>query len=576
MKGKIFLFLFALPFFGVGAWMLYAIGSDGYDAWQMRIWTATPATLDNAGYSSHAGDDSTTYEAYARYSYVFSGQRYEGSRVGLSGGADNIGSYQQDTGRRLSAAWRSGQPITVYVNPERPADSVIDRDIRWSMIGFRSIFVLVFGGFGLGMIVFLFRARPDKDTDDPRYADSPWLANDDWQDATIRSSSKSAMYVAWGFAAFWNLISAPLPFAIYDEVVDKQNLVALVGLLFPVIGIGLVAWAIGRTREWLRFGPTPVTLDPFPGSIGGHVGGRISLRMPYAAGINVEVTLSNLRSYISGSGKNRSRREKALWQDRQVAQLEPGPEGTTLTFRFSVPPDAVESDAVRGNDSYHLWRLSVAAELPGADLSRDFEIPVYATAVASSAISDRVFEGTDDAHDLLAEQAAKERFRTDIGVSGQQLLYPMGRNVLSALGGIVIGGIFLASGVYLGITEGERLFGGVFAFVGGLIALFSIYMVSNSLQVRKEAGALVSTRRLFGIPIGTQSLRADQVARFSKRSTMQTQSGRKHVMHYSLYAHDAAGNKVCIGEGFTGEAGGQCRHSNDRARAVNPSARRLR
>ena len=81
MKGKIFLFLFALPFFGVGVFMGYSIGSDLFDVWRMQAWQPTPATLSNAGYTSHAGDDSTTYEAYATYSYVIGGATYSASRV---------------------------------------------------------------------------------------------------------------------------------------------------------------------------------------------------------------------------------------------------------------------------------------------------------------------------------------------------------------------------------------------------------------------------------------------------------------------------------------------------------------
>ena len=38
MKGKIFLFLFALPFFGVGVWMAFSIGSALTDAWVMQDW----------------------------------------------------------------------------------------------------------------------------------------------------------------------------------------------------------------------------------------------------------------------------------------------------------------------------------------------------------------------------------------------------------------------------------------------------------------------------------------------------------------------------------------------------------
>ena len=552
VKGKLFLLLFALPFFGIGVWMLYSVGSDFADAWKMQDWQPVNATLSNAGYSSHAGDDSTTYEAFASYTYEFGGRTYGGTRVVLSSGADNIGSYQTRVGNSLRRSWSEGRTIVVYVNPNMPSESIIDRDVRWAMVGFRSIFVFAFGGFGLGLLIYAFRAPRVKDLTDPTYLDRPWLANDDWQSATIRSTSKATMYVTWGFATFWNLISAPLPFAIYAEVLDKQNYLALIGLLFPVIGVGLIVWAIRRTREWNRFGPTPVTLDPFPGSIGGHVGGTIDIRLPYDSAARFKFTLTNLRSYMSGSGKSRSRKEKAIWQDAQYAHTEPGVSGSRVTFRFDVPTGTTESDASRRNDSYHLWRLNVNADLPGADLDRDFEIPVYATATESSELPERAVESARTEQDRVDEQAVKERMNLGYGTNGKELRYPVGRNAGASLVGFLIGAVFAGIGWFLIFSEGERVFGGIFAVVGTLIAAFSLYSVLNSLQVKKESGYLQTVRRILGFPVARHQIRADQVVRFSKDSTMQTQSGRSHVMHYSIYAHDGSGKKVCIGEGFNG------------------------
>ncbi|MDH3751779.1 MAG: DUF3592 domain-containing protein, partial [Gammaproteobacteria bacterium] len=267
MKGKILVSLFALPFFGVGVWMLWSVSNTFVDAYQMRSWVQVEARLSAAGYRTHTGDDSDTFEAYARYSYTYQGETYVGDRVSISSDADNIGDYQRDIGRKLSGAQARGETIYVYVDPGNPADSIIDRGIRWGLIGFKSIFLFVFGGVGLGLLILAWRAPKEKDKTDPKFADKPWLLNDDWQTATIRSTSKASMYGVWAFAAFWNLVSAPLPFLLYDEVVNKQNYIALVGLLFTAVGIWLLTWAIRQTLEWKRFGATPVTLDPFPGSI---------------------------------------------------------------------------------------------------------------------------------------------------------------------------------------------------------------------------------------------------------------------------------------------------------------------
>ena len=74
MKGKLFLSLFALPFAGVGVWMLWSISSTLFDAWQMRDWVQVEARLTSGGYETHSGDDSDTYEAQARYRYRFAGR----------------------------------------------------------------------------------------------------------------------------------------------------------------------------------------------------------------------------------------------------------------------------------------------------------------------------------------------------------------------------------------------------------------------------------------------------------------------------------------------------------------------
>ena len=553
MKGRILVSLFALPFFGVGVWMLWSVSSTMYEAWQMRSWVPVEARVMTAGYTTNSGD-SDTYEAYAEYTYSYGGAYYTGDRVTISSGGDNIGDYQTDMGNRLSRARAAGTPVTVYVHPDDPQVSIVDRDVRWGLMGFKSIFLFVFGGVGLGLLIAAWRAPKEKDKSLPQYRSSPWLLNDDWQTATVRSSSRLAMWAAWGFAAFWNLISAVTPFLAYREVVEKQNYVALIALLFPLIGIMLIAWAIRRTLEWRRFGPAPLTLDPFPGSIGGHVGGTIDLKLPYDSNARFELTLTNIHHYVSGSGKNRSRKEKALWQDVQFAHTETGSSGTRLSFRFDVPAGLEASDADPEGDSYHAWRLNLRAELPGADLDRDYDIPVYATATTSRMLSDRVVQRSRQELDIVADQNIRDAIDVRLHGAGKSLYFPMGRNLGASIGGFIVGAIFAAAGWYLVVEEGQRIFGGIFGGVGALIALATLYMMLNSLEVSKRGSSVTAVRRVLGIPVSRRTLQLHEFERFSKDSSFQTQSGGKHVMHYSIYALDRSGNRIVVGEGFRGES----------------------
>ena len=552
MKGRIFGTLFALPFFGVGVWMLWSIGSTIFAAWQMQQWVPVEARLITAGYESHAGDDSTTYEAYASYSYSFGGGLYTGDRVTIAGGADNIGDYQTDMGRLIGSRLARGETITVLVDPQAPARSIIDPDIRWGLLGFKSIFVFVFGGVGFGLLIVIWRAPEKKDASLPEFQASPWLLNHDWQTPTIRSNSKVAMWGAWAFAAFWNLVSSVTPVMAWKEVTENQNYLALVALLFPLVGLGLLAWAIRRTLEWRRFGPAPVTLDPFPGSIGGHVGGTIDLNLPWDAAARFQLTLTNLRSHVSGSGKNRERRENAEWQDERVAQAEPGGKGTRLTFRFDVPAGLQPSDAQQEGDEYHVWRLSLSADIPGADLDRDYEIPVYATATQSRHLSRHALDRGRTAQAAMADAGARDVIRWKNGMTGRSMFYPAGRFFWANLMGFVIGAVFAGAGYMLIVKEGAAIFGGVFGGVGALIAMAAFYMATNSLEVWQDGTHIRTLRRWLGIPVSRKAMAKSDFTHLGKKKSMKTQSGGKHVIYYAIHAVDRQGDKLVIGDGFRG------------------------
>ena len=414
------------------------------------------------------------------------------------------------------------------------------------------IFVLVFGGVGLGMLVFALFRKGKKTTGVASTGDQPWLANDDWQSATIKSNSKTAMYVAWGVAVFWNLISAPLPFAIYGEVTEKGNSIALAGLLFPLVGLGLLKWAITKTMEWRRFGPAPITLDPYPGSIGGHVGGTIELRLPYSADHVFSATLNNIRSYVSGSGKNRSRKETAEWQETTVAHVGPGQNGSRLTFRFEVPDNLSPSDAEQDSNTYHLWRLSIGGDLPGADFNRDYEIPVYPTGATSQNLASHSIAKASQIQDGLDDGAICKIATLSQGIDGKVLTFPMGRNWSAALIAVITGGVFASVGLYLLGKASELFMGGAFTLIGLGVALTGIYLLSNSLEVSKVGMTLRSTRKILGLTIKSTEMQIGDFVNFENRSRMQTTSSKGPVIHYTLTAVDRSGDTVIVAESLKG------------------------
>lgn len=553
MKSKVFLALFALPFLGIGLWMLYSISSNMLDASRMQSWDTVPAQVITGGYNSNRGDDSTTYEAYGTFRYTYKGREYTSERVAISGGSDNIGDFQKDLGNRLSRAARNKKPIDAYVNPKNPSDAIISRDLRWPMIGFKMIFVIVFGGVGAGLLIYAIKSKAEPDSVPPEFADRPWMAKDAWSTNEIKSNAKLAMYVTWGFAVIWCSISAPLPFVLYKEVVEKQNYPALLGYLFPLAGIFIIVWAVRSTIQWRKFGQIPVVLNPFPGSIGGQTGGTIETKYPYDPANKFLMTLSNIYSYESGSGKERRRTEKLKWQDQAVAHTEMGLYGTRIVFRFDVPPELDQSDALHSGRDYYLWRLNVSADLPGVDLDQDYEIPVYPTAEKST-LTGRGLENAANATAEMATANAKLRFQIINGSSGQEFFYPFGRNLGAAFTALLAGGIFTAGGIFMMVHEHMYFFGGVFLLFGVPITLGGIYMATNSLHIFKDSsGGIVSLRRIFGIPVRRGYAFVDGMGTLETSSNFSTQSGNKHVKHYKIHGAGRDGRKITLGEGFHGE-----------------------
>lgn len=552
MKGRILLVMFSLPFVSVGAFMGWSIVSNVTEALQMRTWQPVSAELLRAGYHTRSGDDSDSYQAYAEYVYTIDGRSYHGNRVAIAGGADSVGDHQRDFGRKLGNIADRGGRIDVYVDPADFSSAVIDRELRWGLLGFKAVFLFLFGGVGAGILIYALRSAKSTNLATISHPNEPWLANLAWQTGTIDSHSRSAMFVTWAFAAFWNLVAAPVPFLLYDEVLIKKNYLGLVGMLFPLVGVGLLVWALRRTLEWRRFGAAPVTLDPFPGAIGGHVGGTLDIRAPYDADAKFELTLTSVHSRLSGSGKNRKRSERAMWQDTSLALASPGSEGTRLSFRFDVPDDLAPSDATQDSDAYNLWRLTLTADLPGIDVNRDYEIPVYPTREKSRHLSE--FANRDaDARQQTADDAAVSRLvRLDFGATGRRMLYPAGRNLPSGLSALLFGFLFSGVSWFLIVHAGHIFMGGVFGFFGALTGLMGLYLLLNSLEIRQTGTTLQSVRRILGIPIARREMRNADFSAFDISSSMQSQSAGRHVMHYSVYAVDRFGVRMTVGEGFRG------------------------
>ena len=372
--------------------------------------------------------------------------------------------------------------------------------------------------------------------------DSPWLGQKKWASATIKDSFILSGGLIWGFAIFWNLISTPALFAFSDELGKGNQLIWLV-LLFPLVGLFLIGAAIHKTLDWRRFGQMTVTLAPYPGAIGGDVAGTIHLSTPLPAGTPIKVSLECMRHYRHG--KNSS--QNIVWQHNDLFEPLQSSRSTSVQFLFEVPADLPQSSPA--DNSYHVWTLSVSAELPGVDLVRQVELPVFPTE-----------EKADSSFRLNLKSLSKDSESADtlFGTDTGQEQPIIGDHKTKGFGtGVFIGLVFTTVGIaliyFIGLQQKETFligFGSLFSFIGFAIFSFSIVGRFRRYYLRFNKPMLeFRFKSLFGGKVVT--LNYDEIAAVTTESRGSMNIGNKHYQFFNLGLRLNNGEALCIGDRFS-------------------------
>lgn len=614
----IFGLIFGLGFAGIGTMIALETAVPTYLDWRaMQQWQPAYATLIKIS----ASDNDTE----ATYRYHVDDVAYRNDRVYVSTSKDNIGSYHQTLYHKLRRLKDNHQPVRIWFNPDNPAESVIDRDMRWGffalMSGFCSIFIVIGlavsyaclkkpaslqGGRNKPSLTELKRLWRQKQAEGqtnesflefvrqqaleyqnatPTATDStrsplskPWLNKKEWRENQIRSGAKTKMIVMWVFGLAWSAVSSPILFVIEDEL-KRQNYAALFGLLFPLIGIIVLVMAWRMTREWMRFGVIELQMDPFPGSIGGHVGGRLSITNTRDYRAEYSVKLACLYSYVSGTGDSRSRHETEKWSEQGIAKVESSGHGVRLEFRFDVPEGLPESD-VDQTDKYHYWLLSVHGECEGHELKRDYNIPVFNTRTHSHSIrhdnsaqaaelnlaQDRRIEAAINRGDF--EQTVLAR-ALQYSHQGQKHIFyfPMFRNKLLTLFSLFFAAGFDFAAYQINFAFADEgvmavfmlVFSIPFALVGLVATIAAVYLPFNNLTVTLSNRQITVMRRLLFIPIYYRSFSYHDIRRIEIKSIGSTGATRetKMVKHYKLVAVTKNQSRFTIAEDIDGDTTAQ-------------------
>jgi hypothetical protein len=218
--------VFAAAFGGVGAGASYAIYRMVADGQRAQEWVGVKADVDSFG------------SGKVEYHYTFRDARYRGNRLGVNpfGGTDDIDSWHADKFAMFSQAKTAKKPITVWVNPDDPSESMVDRDVRWKLVFFALPFALGFGGVGVGALYVMLRT----------------LVGSSEPSQAATSGRGMGLAGAWIFAFFWNVISFPAAIFLVTDAIHKGEWMWLLLLILPLIGLLLLWGAITATWRAIR------------------------------------------------------------------------------------------------------------------------------------------------------------------------------------------------------------------------------------------------------------------------------------------------------------------------------------
>lgn len=547
---------FAVPALGI---FMVSVVLSVSESIQMKSWHSASAIIQSAdiGYYQ-GGEGGTTYLAKARYQYQVDGITYNNSRVQISSGSDNIGSFQKDVAGKLRANYANGEPVTIYYNPKNPADSIIYRELRWGLLLFTSMFVLLFGGAGFGVMYWGWRGN--KTNVSLQTSSEPWLSEVNWMNNTIYSDSKSGFISLAIIAVFWNAISWLFVFVgLEDAYKDEGLMVTLIILMFPAAGLGILYLAIKSWKQWRKFGRTPLVLSPFPGQVGGDVGGTIQFQQRLPDQDEYLATLSLLRSYTTGSGDDKETEEELVWHKEGLAKLKQvltADVESELKFRFKTHDNLPESNTGTSSD-YYIWRITIENKQIG--LIHNFDIPVFNVAGQAlsgidrqeySSVSDRP-NTTDNRRNQKVSMEKYLPFKDSRGSFSDQSVihYPLFRKVALNSLFALIGGFFFAVGIYLWFEkDAPAIMGMFFCFLGGLACLAGLYGMSHSLTITMANNRLEVVKTILGLSIKRHSHNYSEVKSVISKELYRSNSGNKHSIHYNILAVLDNGKKIKLAE----------------------------
>lgn len=386
----------------------------------------------------------------------------------------------------------------------------------------------------------------------------------------IYSNEKSGHWILMAVGFFFCLPFFFLASTIFQEVSIGQYGI-LFTLLFPLVGSGLILSSWKMRKSFLYFGPTPLTPSPLIGQVGGQIGGRIEIDKPWQER-NLDITLSCLHTYSTGSGDNSRSHTDILWQahDKPLDRANGSANSSSiLEFVFDVPANKPTEDTHNGRGSI-TWQVSVKGTIADKEFNRSWKIPTQVGHEQSTiVIPEDHKDATHSAKRKQAESSIAQQIQTEKTALGLDIVSDQGRNKSMSIMLTLFGAVFTAVGCFLfyQAAQGEAmlwLMAPIFFTLGALILCYGIFLLGRKLECKIIDNQLHTRRSLFGRIMYTRQGTLTSPNQLILKSTMTSTHNGIKTEYMGIYAkveingpNGATKKEIKIVEGIEGRPAGE-------------------
>jgi len=412
-------------------------------------------------------------------------------------------------------------------------------------IGLLSV-VIVCGG--LILLIFGISARKQalQNSTAKTAGQKPWLKRKDWTEGRITSSSRKAAWLLWVFVVFWCAASMVICLAVVPPQLQRGNQAALIALIFPVIGVAMIFFALKTTLAWRRFGRSIFEMTAIPAASGGTLAGAIQVQSRLQPQHALHLCLSCVRRTTTGASNNRQTSEKILWQDEKWLRADlpqTGPNATRIPVFFKLPANLPESTASLG-DGIH-WKLEAAATLRGPNFHAAFDVPVFKLPETAVPTDDPTAQ-----HQMSLDEVRRQihsRIQVnDLPDDGKEFIFPAARNPGFASGATIVCLIWTGIIALLVWNRAPKPFLLVFGAIDLLMTafVFDLWFRRSRVAVNSKS---VTVQRTWLAFKKEQSLRADEIK--SIASDVGATAG--HAAYHDLKVQTRGGKELILAKNLS-------------------------